>query len=226
MRYLIQTLILAITIFGFQPLATAKSEDVRTLAERLERKAVSGDIRAGYKLGLLFYDGKMIEPNYFIAKEWFLFSAERNYVSGMLKMAQIYNLGQGVPVNHEKAFVWTEKAALNGSVTGMVDLAHAYASGKGTPADLQKATNWYQKAAIKGHKEAMTELGTYYLKGEGVRFDLAHAYAWFYLANKKGEREAGLKLQRLKQEKGSDWTEQIEAQIQRRMIPAAYWDAN
>jgi len=198
--------------------APSDASDVMELAERLEVKAIRGDVRAAYKLGLLFSDGKKIAPDRFTANEWYRKSAEGGYRKAMEKLAA-YHLRAG---NLDQATDWYYKAAETGSVASMVKLADLYHARKND----DNALMWYKRAALRKHPVAMREVGASYFKSAGVRFDLQRAYAWFFLAAQKGDRKAGNFLQQIEATKGPTWVAQMKQAIEYRQLPPDYWNAN
>lgn len=194
---------------------------IRSLAESLESKAVHGDLKSAYKLGLLWSQGKKIAADYHTAAEWFERAAQGGYPQAMIKIAQMYALGQGVEKSPETALSWYEKAAQKDSRAAMVQLGAIYALKN----DFEKSADWYAQSAIKGDGDAMRELGIYYLNGTGVQFNLTLAFAWLELAAKKGDAQAKSLQKDILQSKGQEWGDSLRRQIDNRMVPEDYWNA-
>ncbi|WP_417795316.1 tetratricopeptide repeat protein [Terasakiella pusilla] len=201
--------------------APLHANDVRTLAESLESKAVHGDLKSAYKLGLLWSQGKKIAADYHTAAEWFERAAQGGYPQAMIKIAQMYALGQGVEKSPDTALSWYEKAAQKDSRAAMTQLGAIYALTN----DFEKSANWYAQSAVKGDSDAMRELGIYYLNGTGVQFDLTLAFAWLELAAKKGDAQAKSLQKEILQSKGQEWGDTLRRQIDNRMVPESYWNA-
>ncbi|WP_417832594.1 tetratricopeptide repeat protein [Terasakiella sp.] len=208
-------------LFVILTLSSASANDVRDLAERLEAKAVNGDVKAAYKLGLLWSNGKKVSPDYFTALEWLERAAQQGYVRAMLKLSELYLSEKAGPPDLERVQYWLEKAANAGSADAMAKLGQFYA---GTN-DREQSIYWYKKAAVKGEARAMQELGLAYYQGNGVRFDLDHAFAWLELAARKKDRGAEPLQRSIIQKKGQDWADDVRRQIDNRMIPEEYWNA-
>ncbi|WP_419798642.1 MAG: tetratricopeptide repeat protein [Terasakiella sp.] len=202
-------------------LSSASANDVRDLAERLEAKAVNGDVKAAYKLGLLWSNGKKVRPDYITALEWFERAGQQGYVRAMLKLSELYLDGKAVPPDLDRVQFWLEKAANAGSDDAMAKLGQFFA-GKN---EREQSIYWYKKAAVKGEASAMRELGLAYYKGDGVRFDLDHAFAWLELAMRKKDRGAEPLQRSIIQKKGQGWADDVRRQIDNRMIPQDYWNA-
>ncbi|MDV7337966.1 tetratricopeptide repeat protein [Terasakiella sp. A23] len=211
------SVLLALLLLHTSPV---EANSARDLAERLEAKASNGDIKAAYKLGLFWSQGKKVDPDYFTAAEWFERSAEGGYTKGMLKIADMYEEGRGVDKNLSAALKWNKMAAQNGSKAAMVKLGAIHALQN----NFKDSANWYMKAAIKGDVASMRELGNYYLNGSGVRFDLKQAFAWLELAIEKGDYKAKALQGKIVQKKGQGWADDLRRKVNMRMVPVAYWD--
>ncbi len=213
---LVRFLFIAVFLFS----TPAFASDVRALAERLEAQAMGGDSRAAYKLGLLFSQGKKIEPDYFTAVEWYERSAKAGYTKAMLKLADIFHEGKGGNLDLEKAKYWNEQAAKKGSRKAMSKLGLLFAA----EGNFKESAYWYEKSAVKGDAVSMRELGRYYLEGKGVRFDLKYAFAWLELAIEKGDYKAKSLQNGIIGNKGQNWADDLRRGVNNRMIPTAYWD--
>ena len=66
----------------------------------------------------------------------------------------MYEKGERIEKNLEKAFYWYEKAAESGFEEAQFTLAHLYENGKGIEKNLGRAFYWYQKAAENGNVKA------------------------------------------------------------------------
>ncbi len=99
----------------------------------------------------------------------------------MMKLAQIYTVGDGVPTNAPEGEKWFIKAAQLGNSNAATALGDLFmqrhesniidpATGLPSPSsdddpDLKQATNWYHKAAEAGDPYGQIKLSQYY-KGE------------------------------------------------------------
>lgn len=70
----------------------------------------------------------------------------------------LYDKGQGISQDHEKAFEWYEKAAEQGYEKAQVMLGIMYEEGRGVSQDHEKALEWYGKAAEQGYEKAKEAL--------------------------------------------------------------------
>jgi|GEM_PF-1275835 len=149
------------------------------------KEAVQNDYdsaRLQFQLGRVFHAKKY----YINALKAYLIAANHNYVAAENNIGFLYESGQGVPQDNEKASKWYLKAAEQGFVMAQNNLGRIYQIDK----DYAKAAKWYRKAAIQGNVTAQKRLGTFYYIGQGVPKDYSKAAMWFLKAAKQGEVEA------------------------------------
>ena len=97
----------------------------------------------------------------------------------MTRLGFMYDSGQGVPQNFEKAKELYEQAANLGNAGAMNNLGTMYYFGQGVPRDYSKAKEWFEQSAILGNDVAMNNLGTMYYFGQGVSQDYSKTKEWF-----------------------------------------------
>jgi hypothetical protein len=90
----------------------------------------------------------------------------------------MYDQGEVVKENKEKAFIWYLKAAEQGDSEAQLNVGEMYDQGNGVVVDKAKAFEWCQKAAQQGVPEAMKSLCGFYKEGQGVEKDLPLATYW------------------------------------------------
>ena len=90
-------------------------------------------------------------PGYQQAMIYFEKSAELNDAYGIHALGQMYQLGQGVSQNNNKAIDLYQKSAKLNYVFSMLRLGIIYDKDK----NYNKAVEWYRKAADLGNTEAM-----------------------------------------------------------------------
>ena len=104
--------------------------------------------------------------------------AEQGDARGQGLLGFMYQQGQSVPRDYEKAAHWFRKA----NADRQASLGAMYAKGKGVPRDATKRAHWYRKAAEQGYDRGQAELGSMYQYGDGVLQGYVQAYAWYNLA--------------------------------------------
>ncbi|EEH55848.1 uncharacterized protein MICPUCDRAFT_10629, partial [Micromonas pusilla CCMP1545] len=129
---------------------------------------------------------------------WWRKGADRGDAASMQGIGYCYYFGEGVELDHRKAFEWVEKASELGHVGATHDLADYYRSGIGVEKDVPKAVELYVKAAGLGDSYAARELGYIYEGGWwGVARDKKEALKWYRVAVELGTTDAQRHLDRL-----------------------------
>jgi hypothetical protein len=63
----------------------------------------------------------------------------------------MYQKGQGVPVDYDRAMTWLQRAAENGSSTAMFNIGVSYQRGLGVTIDRAEANKWFAKASAAAY---------------------------------------------------------------------------
>lgn len=87
----------------------------------------------------------------------------------------LYERGQGVRQDYQKASELFQKACDGGYALGCSNLGYLYERGQGVKTDYQKASEFYQKACNGGNARGCSNLGYLYKNGQGVRQDKSRA---------------------------------------------------
>ena len=103
----------------------------------------------------------------------------------------MYDNGEGIPENDEKAVNWYLKAAEQGFAKAQYNLAISYDNGEGVSENNEEAVRWYRKAAVQDHAKAQTNLGTMYEYGLGVSENNIIAHMWYNIGNANGNAQGG-----------------------------------
>lgn len=77
--------------------------------------------------------------------------AEQGDARAQYYLGLLYEKGDGVPQDYEKAREWYEKSAAQGEANAQFYLGLLSAFGQGGPLDLAQAHMWYSLAAGNGH---------------------------------------------------------------------------
>jgi len=124
-------------------------------------------------------------------------AAELGAVSAQVRIARMFEKGEGVPIDLGKARQWTQRAAEAGDRQAMHNLAVFFANGDGVAQDYTQAAKWFRDAAQRGVADSQFNLGALSEQGLGVRKDLAEAYYWYTLAAKQGDKDAAQRAAQL-----------------------------
>lgn len=153
------------------------------------RKAMAGDAGAENAIGGWYQSGINGFPkNLTLAAKWFLKAAEQGVTQAQSQIGEMYEFGEGVRPDHEKAVAWIRKATIQYSASSMM-IAARYAKGINAPRNLQRAIDWYRMSAEAGHVVAQTLLGNLYETPAGGD-NYAEAASWYRKASDAGWADA------------------------------------
>ncbi len=77
----------------------------------LEPQASKGNARAQFRLGLIYFEGKLDEePDFEEAFQWFRRSAKQGYVRAQVYLGSMYENGTGIIQDYQKAVKWYKLA--------------------------------------------------------------------------------------------------------------------
>ena len=127
-----------------------------------------------------------VSLDYVEAAKWFK-AAEQGDAQAQFWPATMYEMGEGVGQDYEKAAKWYREAAEQGHANAQVNLAAMYHRGQGVGQDSAEAARWYRKAAEQGHAQAQIWLGLMYEPGEGVE-DYVEAAKWYRKAAEQAQK--------------------------------------
>lgn len=132
--------------------------------------------------------------DYATAFQAFRTEAEQGNTSAQIKLAILYEKGNGVPKDEVQAAFWYRKAAELGDAAGQFFLGLAYANGNGVSRDDQQAVFWYRKAAEQSYMGGQSNLGFMYRNGRGVPKDDQQSVFWYRKAAEQGSAVAQANL--------------------------------
>lgn len=165
-----------------------------------EELAANGDGQAMNNLGVLYDQGKGVEPDTGRAMYWFSQAANAGNLGGMNNYGRFLEQGKGIAPNPEEAARWFDMAARQGQAEAQFNLGYLYEHGRGVPRDDTAAAAWYSRAATLNQKDAMARLGHLYRIGKGVPQNSQRAALLLYAGAMEGSAEAIAELERMAQE--------------------------
>ena len=153
--------------------------------EKISEEKVAGVL---YEVGQLCKDENAIE---FYKK-----SAELGYTLSMMKLAEMFSLGEKVPQDFSQAVEWYEKAGESFSDNlhpdifgeGFVQAGNIYYIGDGVEQSYKKAFQFYERAAEIDYIKGKIHLGKMYYYGLGTERNFAKAFELFYYAATNREK--------------------------------------
>ena len=157
-----------------------------------EDKASLGDGESLFNVGLDYFmpPDENEKPDYEKALQYFLKSANANYMPAKFQTAYMYECGIGTPVNDEAAFKWYKEAAESGDMDSAHNLGMMYQDGRGTSRNYTLAYKWYKKAAEHGCELSCNKIGFLYFFGYGLPKNEEKAFSWYMKSAIKGYKYA------------------------------------
>ena len=113
-------------------------------------------------------------------------AAEQGNPLAQLRLAIMYEAGDGVPRDKNSALEWYRRAASAGEPAAQMELGGYYEEGDGVPENWDLAAKLYQASAAQGWHKGQVALGRAYEFGIGVPQDRQQAIAWFAKAGAQG----------------------------------------
>ena len=104
-------------------------------------------------LGLLYYAGHGVAPDYAKAREWYEKAAENGDAVAMSNLGLLYANGQGVAQDYVEARKWYEKAAENGDAGAMTNLGALYGEGRAWRRTPPRRANGMRKPPKKANPQ-------------------------------------------------------------------------
>ncbi|KAF9163176.1 hypothetical protein DFQ26_002863 [Actinomortierella ambigua] len=153
-------------------------------------------------------------------------AAKQGVAAAQVRIAKMYEQGQGVDASNEKTVSWYRraansgradaqhrldemeavmgltKAAEQGDASAQVRLRRIYAEGGGVDKSYTEAANWFTKAAEQGDTSAQVRLGTMHAEGDGVDKSPTEEAKWFTKAAELGDASAQVRLETMYAEGG------------------------
>ena len=113
-------------------------------------------------------------------------SAKAGNPIGQLRLAMLYEAGDGVPRDKRESLNWYLRAAQAGEPGAQSEVGGYYEEADGVPEDWYAAAQWYQQSANQGWNKGEFALGRAYEFGIGVPQNRQNAVYWFQKAGQHG----------------------------------------
>jgi Sel1 repeat len=116
-------------------------------------------------------------------------SAKTGNPLAQVRLAMLYEAGDGVPRDKKESSAWYLRAAQAGEPGAQSEVAGYYEEGDGVPENWVAAAQWYQQSAAQAWMKGEFGLGRCYEFGIGVPQNRQNAIYWF---QKAGAQDMGL----------------------------------
>ena len=113
-------------------------------------------------------------------------AAEAGNAVAELRLALMYDQGDGVARSSKSAFIWYSRAAAQGEPESQNQMGAFYELGEGVPENWDLAAKLYQASAIQGWVKGQYSFGRAHEFGIGVPQDRQQAIAWYQKAGAQG----------------------------------------
>ena len=125
---------------------------------------------------------------------WYSKAAKKNHGDAMLKLAECYENGFGVPIDNIEAIKWYKKAAKSGNKIACIKLAESYLHGNLVNKDTLEAIKWFEQAKISISGDDLCSIGYAYEVGDNIHMNKKKAIEYYLQAAEKGNANALYKL--------------------------------
>ncbi len=132
-----------------------KPQDVYTKSlQEFRALAAQGDAAAQFKLGVIYYKGQGVQPDYLEALNWFKKAALQGHPLARYNAGYMNEKGEGTPQDHVEAAKYYRQAAEQGNRLAQYNLGYMYEKGQGVLPNEVQALMWYNLAAVQGETKA------------------------------------------------------------------------
>lgn len=114
-------------------------------------------------------------------------AADAGNAVAQLRLALMYDQGDGVPRSAKTAFAWYARAAAQGEPESLSQIGMFYEGGEGVDENWDLAAKLYQASAQQGWLKGQFALGRAYQFGIGVPQSRQQAIAWYRKAAAQGD---------------------------------------
>jgi TPR repeat protein len=114
-------------------------------------------------------------------------AAQAGNAIAQLRLAIMYDKGDGVPRDRKSAFMWYSRAAAQGEPASQMELGGFYETADGVPENWDLAAALYKASAMQGWLKGQFMLARAYQFGIGVPQNRQLAIEWYRKAAAQGE---------------------------------------
>lgn len=175
--------------------------DKNIALEIFQDSARLGITEAYYRLGTIYTDGKLVEKNLDLAREYYEKGTEKCHIASASKLAMMYFDGNGVEIDKEKAALIFKDVA---DRTRNIQASYNYATLVFTENELkehsQNGIKYLIFAAESGHPSAAHTMGLFLSKGHYLEQDKEKAIYYYKKGAEKGHAKCLFQLAKIYEE--------------------------
>jgi len=156
-------------------------------AQAILAAAGQGAVEAQLLLGQILLDGRGIERDQVLARQWFGIAAQGGSAMGHNMLGRCLEHGWGGEADPGRAAAHYRQAADAGLDWGLYNYANLLATGRGVGVDQSLALSCYEKAAHLGHAKSMNLYGRYLEQGIAIAASPSRALRWYRRSAQAGD---------------------------------------
>ncbi|HKS13712.1 MAG TPA: tetratricopeptide repeat protein [Pseudomonas sp.] len=174
---------------------TVDADQLRGMLEESPAKAAQailaaagqGVVQAQLLLGQILLDGRGIERDLVLARQWFAIAAQGGSAMAHNMLGRCLEHGWGGEQDLAQAVAHYRTAAQAGLDWGLYNYANMLGTGRGVAQDQAGAFAAYRRAAQDGHAKSMNLLGRYLELGIACDADFTRARRWYRRSAQAGD---------------------------------------
>jgi TPR repeat protein len=152
------------------------------MVSAIQQRAESGDAKAQYVLGWMYFVGSSVDKNHEEALRWMTRAAAQDVRYAKTQTGLMFLASSDVQNNYALAREWLLKGAEQNDVDAWNGLGVIYSQGLGVEVRADEAVRFFQKAVDKGFDKAQYNLGYLYATRKVLPRDLKESARLFQLA--------------------------------------------
>ncbi|HDS1734591.1 MULTISPECIES: tetratricopeptide repeat protein [Pseudomonas] len=171
-------------------------------AQAILTAAGQGVVEAQALLGQILLDGRGIERDAQVARQWFAIAAEGGSAMAHNMLGRCHEHAWGGEQDLPRAALHYQAAARLGLDWGLYNLGNLLATGRGVELNQAFALACYEKAAHLGHAKAMNLFGRYQEQGIATPASPARGVRWYRRSAEAGDFRGMFSLAMVLAERG------------------------
>ena len=127
-----------------------RTADWRSAYIECSARAEEGDAGAQYRVGVIYANGRSVEPDDDAAVQWYRKAATQGYATAHMGLGIMYYYGRGVAQDPLRAYKWWTIAALLEEPAAETN--QEIAAKQLTPAEIEESQGWAEECLASGYQ--------------------------------------------------------------------------